>query len=240
MPPATPPAPAPAVPSDTVRSVVSFLLFLHLFAIGVAVLSRASSGIPAPLEARLRQVPGVEPYIALTGLDWSYTYSLMHNRMLPGRPDWDHRIEVDLQLADGKRETFVFPDRAQMAGAQRHRYERLVSNAVNSLESPTMESRIPEGIARGLVAERKATGGTLRIRGKNAPERDFDPFPAEYPAAHMYEARILVSGGNVSLFKIDSATDSAPASGTPAAPANRPATTPPTGSPPVGPAPSGS
>ncbi len=210
---ASPAPPAAAGPSDLVRSVVSFLLFLHLFAIGVAVLSRANAAVPAPLEARLRQVPGIEPYIALTGLDWPYTYFLMLSPLRTGRPDWDHRIEVDLQLADGKRETHVFPDPATMTGPRRHRYERLVNNAVMMLEAPSMESRMPEGVARALVTSRKATGGTIRIRGKTAPDEAYQAFPREYPPTPMYEARILVSGNNVSLFKIDSATDSAPASG---------------------------
>lgn len=231
---ATPAPPAAAGPSDLVRSVVSFLLFLHLFAIGVAVLSRANAAVPAPLEARLRQVPGVEPYIALTGLDWPYTYFLMLSPLGRGRPDWDHRIEIDLQLADGKRETHVLPDRATMTGPRLHRYERLVDNAVSMLEATSMESRIPEGIARAFVTSRKATGGTIRIRGKTAPDEAYQSMPKEYPPTPMYEARILVAGGTVSLFKIDSATDSAPASGARPAPAAPTTQGPPTAPPATG------
>lgn len=230
-------------PSDTVRSVVSFLLFLHLFAIGVAVLSRANSVTPAPLEARLRQVPGIEPYIALTGLDWPYTYFLMLNPLRNERPTWDLQIEVNLQKADGTSETLTFPDLQHMRGPRQHRYERLVSAATEMLQASSMESKIPEGIVRGLVKEKKATGGTIRIRGKTAPEREFEPFPSEHAPQPLYEARILVAGNNVSLFKLDSATESAPASrGTgprPSTPPSSPPTAPPANNAPAAPAPFG-
>lgn len=219
---AVPPAEAQG-PSDSVRSLVSFLLFLHLFAIGVGVLSRATEG--APLETRLRDVPGVLPYIGLLGIDWPYTYFLM-GPLHTGQPDYDFRMELELKLADGTTKTIWLPDSEQMSRARRHRYQHLVSTAVTLLQAPTFESRLPEGIARDLVRVEGATGGTIRIHGKTMPEEVFQTLPANYPATPMYEARIIVSGEHVSLFKLDSAAESAPASSSSSAAPNAPATPP--------------
>jgi len=208
---ATPSLPAPTGPSDTVRSVVSFLLFLHLFALGVGVLSRATEG--APLETKLRDVPGVLPYIQLLGIDWSYTFPLVAP-LRTGQPDLDHRIVVELKKADGSTETIVFPDRAQVSGPRLHRYKNLVTTAVDFLQAASMESKIPENIARSLVREYQATGGTIRILGKVAPEEAYGNMPTA-DAAPMYEAQILVVGDGVNLLKKESAADSAPASATP-------------------------
>lgn len=201
----------PAGPSDAVRSVVSFLLFLHLFALAIGILSRTNPSYPAPLEARLREVPGVLPYIALLGFDWPYTFVLF-GPYHTGEPDFDFRFDIELKLPDGSTKTVVLPDRETMKGEQRHRYEQLVNRAVMLLPSNGVESRIPEGIARELVTAYGATGGTIRIRGKTLPMEEFQAIPAHYPENPMYEAKIIVAGSDVSLFKIDSATDSAPAS----------------------------
>jgi hypothetical protein len=69
--PADSPPRDPQLPSPAVRTAVSLALFVHLFAVGVAVLSNTEA---SALQVGLR--PVVEPYLQLLNLDRSYRFHL--------------------------------------------------------------------------------------------------------------------------------------------------------------------
>ncbi|HQU45336.1 MAG TPA: hypothetical protein PK867_21145 [Pirellulales bacterium] len=205
-----------SLPAEWKRTLVSFLIFLHLFALGVAVLSNWN---PSPLALRLRRVPLVKPYLEYLALDQSYVplYGLTFGMT----EDADVVAEIDLNLADGSKQSFTLPA-AGLAPRQRWRRDaRLVETAADMTgdDFRNVESLLPQAIASHFVAEHGAKGGTIRLRrhalqsmeamsSSNPKERD--PFdPSHY--SQVYEARILVSGGQVQLLKSEAAAEVAPA-----------------------------
>ena len=213
------------LPAEWVRTAVSFVLFLHFFALAVAVLSNWD---PSSLALGLRKVPFLEPYVEALALDRSY---LPQYALTFGEPeDTDDEIQVDLQLADGSLEHETIPQASRWPHAYRQqlRLAETVTDLVGE-NTKSFESFLPRAIAAHFVvaAERgtkaqpgqEVTGGTIRIRrhlvqtmtapaSSIAAERD--PYD-ESRYQTIYEARILLVGGEVQLLKSDTAANVAPA-----------------------------
>lgn len=205
-----------ALPAEWKRTLVSFLIFLHLFALAVAVLSNWN---PSPLALRLRRVPGLKPYLEYLAMDQSYVplYGLAFG--LPEEADVS--AEVNLTLSDGSSQTLTLPARDVML-RQRWRHDaRLVETAadVTGDDFRNVESLIPQAIASHYVAEYGAKGGTIRL-WRHDPQ-SMDAMSSSNPAerdpldqshySQRYDARILVAGGQVQLLKSESASEMAPA-----------------------------
>lgn len=213
MQPSATPAP-PTPPNESVRGIVSFLLFLHLFALAVAISSHWSA---SPLELALRNVPGLRPYTQLLALDQPYV-ELYH--LTYGMPiDTDHALIAELRMPDRSTLTVSVPPDGVWPAERYARYARLATGVAEYAENEAAASLLPQAVAAHLLARHGATGGVIRCRRHylQSPESVQSPRPVDHDPYNdawysvEYEAQILVSGGQVQLLKTESARDVAPA-----------------------------
>jgi hypothetical protein len=208
--------PTPTLPADDSppllappwRTIISFLLFLQLFAISVAVLSNE---LPSPLEVGLRRV--VAPYLKLLTMDLSYAYNLtfgFNGSEAEAMQDTAYWLEADLKLPGGQAMNVVLPSPGLQPRQRYRRYERMAKRAAAALGTPSTAGALPGAIAAQLVKETGATGGTIRLLRRDLPVEPYQPYSAQ--PRKLYEARILVAAGQVQLLKIESSkSDTAPA-----------------------------
>ena len=207
---------AAPLPADWARTLVSFLIFVHLFALVVAVISNWN---PSPLALRLRRVPLVKPYLEYLAMDQSYVP--LYGFTFGMTEDTDNTVEVELKLADGSERSFTLPQAGISPRERWRRDARLAETAADLTgeQYRDLQSVVPQAIAAYFVKEHGAKGGTIRCRrhfqqpieslsSSNPAERD--PFDkSRY--AQLYEARIIVSGEQVHLLKSEAAAEVAPA-----------------------------
>lgn len=200
------------LPPIGLRTTVSFLIFVHLFALLVAVLSNWN---PSALATRLREkVPLVKPYLQLLAMDQSYAPAYALTFAMP--EDTDMAVELDLNLADGSRQSFSLPAGDVWPRVRRLRDARLAATA-GDLTGETfrnLESLLPQAIAAHYVAQYGAKGGTIRCMRHFLLELENAASGDPYDASRylkVYEARILVRGDNVQLMKMEAAAEVAPA-----------------------------
>lgn len=206
---------AAGLPPEWLRTTVSFLLFLHLFALTIAVLA---NWYPSALALQLRaRVPLLAPYLEFLDIDQAYAplYGLTY-----GTPeDTDQRVEVELNLADGSQRRFVLP-RSDVWPHQRFRREQRLAEVAADLvgeNTKSLESFLPQAVAAHYVAETEATGarvvgGTIRCRRQfvqGMEALNSDAAPPE--TIDLYQAQILTVGGSVQLLKSEAAAEVAPA-----------------------------
>ncbi|HUY88025.1 MAG TPA: hypothetical protein VMV10_04790 [Pirellulales bacterium] len=210
------------VPGEIVRTAISFLLFLHFFALAVAIFSNWS---PSTLASRLRKVPGVRGYLQFFDMDQAYIglYNL-HDGM---SEDTDSTVELDLKLASGEMRTFTLPEPGLRPHQRFRHFSRLAEVAADLASNQDLQSVVPQAIAKHYIARLEAAGqelgggtvGEIRVgnwllqsmeamQSSRADERD--PHSAVY-YRKLYEARVLRVGGKVQLLKVEEARDVAPA-----------------------------
>jgi len=215
--------PAAQWPSQGVRTVVSLLLFVHLFALAIAMTSRATTvetefgPAGSELLSRMRDVPFLMRYLQFLELDESY-----NNAWTQGGPlDSDHAIEVVLEFKDPRADqlTIRIPADRLWPPLREERYRSLALTAAALVGNSQRENILPQAIAEKLVGEHGATGGTIRIRrhfpqspqeAASLDDAVADPNSDRYYET-VYEARILVNDGDVSLLKSESPGTAAPA-----------------------------
>jgi hypothetical protein len=214
-------ADVPVSGTHTGRTIVSFLLFLHFFALAVGLIS---NWYPSSLAAKLRDVPAVEPYLGTLGLDLSYLERYRLTHALPD--DTEHFIDAELTLADGTQRKIRL-GAGDVTPPQRYRrYARLADTSARLVGNPSLESILPQAVAAGLLAEHGATGGTIRVHRRylqgpqsiDSPIADERDPESELYNSTLYEARILKAGGQVQLLKTEAASDAAPAATAPVTP----------------------
>lgn len=212
-------------PSQGVRTFASLLIFIHLFAVAIAMTSRATTvdtefgPAGSELFSRIRDVPLMMDYLQLLEMDESYNYAWTQG----GPMDAASSIEVELELDDPNSEPLV----TSIPGghfwpplrAQRHRSLALTAAALVGNEN--LENILPQALAERFVTEHGANSGTIRIirhypqsplEASSLDETVSDPFSDRYYET-VYEARVLVNNGNVSLLKSESPGTAAPAAG---------------------------
>jgi hypothetical protein len=212
--------------SDNARTVCSFLLFVHLFALAVAVLSNASlipePGEPPDLKRQLRQVPVIVPYLQLLDMDYSYMggdryhgadFHLTHDH------EWDleYRIELSLTLADGSVQEIVIPNETLQPRLRRLRYQMLATRMARLQGYDGPDAQLPLAVATHYVRRLGATGGTLRcVAELQRTMTDLNQFnPASGTPLPALESRValdflvLVQGENVMLMNAESTRDAA-------------------------------
>lgn len=204
------------LPAEWARTLVSFLIFVHLFALVVAVLSNWN---PSPLALRLRRVPLVKPYLEYLAMDQSYVP--LYGFTFGMTEDTDDMVELGLTLADGSQRSFTLPQPGVWPRQRWRRDARLTETAADLTgeQYRDLQSVVPQAIAAYFATEYGAKGGTIRCRrhfqqpidslsSSNPAERD--PYDkSRY--AQLYEARIIVSGQQVQLLKTEAAAEVAPA-----------------------------
>lgn len=218
----------PRWPSQGIRTVASLALFIHLFAVGIAMTSRATTidtetgPAGSELLTRVRGVPLLMQYLQLLELDESYNFAWTQG----GPMDAGNSIEVDLEYVDqdaGPR-TVRIPQDLYWPPLRAERHRNLTLTAAALVGNENQENIIPQAIAERLIANLGAASGTIRIV-RHYPQSPLesasldtavaDPFNARYYDT-IYEARILVNDGKVSLLKSESPGTSAPAARGPA------------------------
>jgi len=204
--------------SAGLRTTISFLLFLHLFALFVAVVSNARP--VSALRRGLRRTPFVRQYLQLLNMDLGYNYQLTYATEL----DTDHFVEIELNWngqTSPDADTLTLPDSSIRFPLRRNRYHNLTRTMAILMDEERMESELPAAIARGMLREHGIEAGRHRFRCRrhylltmadagSVDPGDRDPFlPRRYGTA--YEADIKVDGNDLILVKVAGAGETAPA-----------------------------
>ncbi len=216
------------LPSQGIRTAVSFLIFLHLFALGVAMMSGEPS---SDLEKQLRTVPGVVPYTQLLMMDLSYRFAMTQGPGFSVRPDGrsipaaaaenDHWFEADLQTESGTVNVVLPPESGLFPPQRFARYQVLAAYATvlaAGAETDSSSGLLFTEIAKRLLREHKATGGKIRVCWRKPnPE----PYQATMERVVAIEYDILAaSDGSISLLRAEAAGEAAPTAKQASPPAN--------------------
>jgi hypothetical protein len=202
---------APTLPPQGVRTTLSLLLVIHLFALLVAV---ASNFLPvSPMRAQLRDVPLVRPYLQLLHMDLAYNYHLTYATEV----DFDHRLVIQL-AGDAPEEAIVLPTGLWPPVRQQRLYNLTRTMALNLGDDAT-EGVLPRTVAAGLLARRDIASGPNRLRLEYfQPVRREDygrlteagSTERDGTFRTAYEANLIRFGGQWSLVKQASASEAAP------------------------------
>jgi hypothetical protein len=206
--------PDAATPSEGIRTVVSFLVFIHLFAVVVGVLSNE---IPSELEGALGGLPVLRPYRQLLGMDQAYSFFFTRGNDPGGELDIDYSLVATIKHSNGESETVEFPSTGMWPRQRFHRYQRLANQlaeyASEGAPEPQKLEELAQLVAGGILRSHDAKSLDLRCRGQLTP-----PAMAEFrPEVHQvprfrdaYDAHAFVAGDQVELLKKESARDTAP------------------------------
>jgi hypothetical protein len=147
------PASPPGIPSEGVRTVVSLLLFIHIFVVWLAIMTSSESGGPQLL--RDIKETGLDSYLTQFWLDRGYDYYLMNDQ------NWDFRLEATVNYADGHSDSPVLlPEANLWPRERRERYQELAGLVAQNI------ARAAGPDAREIDVERKSLlpksiGGSL-------------------------------------------------------------------------------
>ncbi len=201
-----------ALPPQSVRTTVSFLLFAYLFVLAIGVVSRG--GFESPLELALGNVQGLRHLRQLMWVDGSYDFYLTHAE----EQDVDHTISAEVAMPDGSTESVDFPGAARRTPDGRHHWQNLANRLGVYSTVPDLEAArdiATQGIAEHVLGQTGGKSVVIRVRRHPTPPgiQEYDP---KNPTAgteprDVYAARAWMSGGRVNLLKIESAVDTAPA-----------------------------
>ena len=212
-------------PSQGLRTIASLLIFIHLFALATAMTSRATTvdtefgTADSAILSRMRDVPLMMDYLQLLEMDESYSYTWTQG----GPMDSASRIELELDVkgANGEPLTLTIPEAQYWPPLRDQRHRTLAGTAATLVGNEGLENIIPQALAERFVAEHGAKSGTIRIirhypqspaEAASLDEIIADPQSDRYFET-IYEARVLVNDGNVSLLKSESPGTAAPAAG---------------------------
>jgi hypothetical protein len=225
-------AESPPLPSNGIRTTVTFLIFVHFFFLLVSIKSKmTASGLEQDLRDR---APGLTPYTQYLGMDLPYTFHLTYydptsledlraelrdlefrkqrlqtGPVTPTTPrdiqetesriaetktgiqsfnatDTEFYVEAELLGAGGVVEkTILWPSNDMRPGARFHRFQRLVSTAVNYIDNGNdgPATMIAKGIADRILAENKSRTMKLRFRRRVIPNLMQPVGTAEFNAA---------------------------------------------------------
>ena len=206
----TSPSQPAGIPSVEMRTVVSFLIFVHLFALTAALVF--TPGMSSDLEQRVVNLPVLRQYRQALDMNLPYTYHLTF-----GGEDFDfeHQLEVDLELPDGQRKLVILPGPGLWPRSRHNRYQMLAFNTAAGIGQENIETILPQGITYGLLDQYGATRANFRCRVHLGLGRDRIIAKADPQAPEtwrtVYEAAIWKTpDGQIRLLKQESARDSAP------------------------------
>jgi hypothetical protein len=214
----------PGAPASGVRTVVSFLLFVFLFGLGVCIFSNPRDGMVSSLQVKLRRTPALVSALHLVWLDNGYDY-VHFTGTFNERGEFiaingtDHQLLAELQFADGSTQTRTLPDVGRFPLTRFQRYKNLNRASAAFVGDRERESLLPEQLCRWLLRESGAERVTLQIRnhlpqGRNeaasleASRRD--PMNERYYRT-VFRASAQRSGDRIIYLKLEGASDSAPA-----------------------------
>lgn len=160
---------APPLPPEGMRTFITLLLVVHLFAVIVAVVTNfrifAAPDTNTYRRVQLRNVPAVVPYLQLLHMDLSYGFNYTYADQF----DTDHHFEVELDWtgeSHGDEAVVLRLPSYGGNGLRRSRYLNLGRSAAQRMGdgSAAQESLLPHAVARTLLKERGITTGNHRLR----------------------------------------------------------------------------
>src|SRR5579871_5456540 len=148
---------AQSLPVPWVRTTLSFLIFVHLFAVATALVG-LNPGFSSGLTSQVARV--FSPYLRLFDLDSAYAYALTRAETF----DIDHALEIDLKLADGTQRTVRLPEADLWPRSRAHRYQMLAYN-IGANNDDQLQGILPSGLGLALVDQNQAVDATVKCRG---------------------------------------------------------------------------
>jgi hypothetical protein len=146
-----------------VRTLISFLLFVHLFLLSIAIAANFPplSAVRESLGARLRD-KGLLAHLQVLDMDRAYDTRLTHGR----RIDIDHQIQGEVFSANGKPVNVNVPPSDGLYALRAQRYFALGrSMAMAEALGGEQAGLLPAAVARGLLLETGADRLHLLCRG---------------------------------------------------------------------------
>ncbi len=173
------------MPSLGVRTCISFLLFLHLFAVAAAVVMNFAPDFRSGIRVALADVPGLRPYLNLLAMNSSFGFNPVYGI----QEDYSHSCEILLDVPDeftseeaaGFEKLVLMPEKT-WPGMRRWRYLRLSLMTGFYEGDDTLESLLPSALALGLLREHGVKTGTHRFRCRSQMPvrmRGFENLPLE-------------------------------------------------------------
>jgi hypothetical protein len=136
-------ASSPGIPSEGIRTIVSLLLFVHMFVVVLAVLTSSDSG-SAEFLRDMKEKTGLDSYLTQFWLDRGYDYYLMNDQ------NWDFRLEATVHYADGHADDPILLPEPNLSPERRQRYQQLAGLVAQNI------ARAASPDAREIDAERKS------------------------------------------------------------------------------------
>ncbi len=200
----SPPVPEGA-PDGNVRSIVSLLLFVHVFCLFVAL---SGNYYLSPLQIRLLNALG--PYVQLFKLKPTAPYHLTDASELSD----DHFIEVEVTAGAQQGEILRLPESAVRGNSAKRRFNLLAKTmgATSYLGAEQNTAAFARAIGAHALNEGNNQEVVVRCRRYQPQPRQMDPAAAATPAdptaeAYLttaYEARVWRDrSGQVQLLKIE-------------------------------------
>jgi hypothetical protein len=211
----TNPAPADAaLPSEGTRTLVSFLVFVHLFALVIGIVSNE---VPSQLEVALARLPILQQYRQVLGMDLPYSFYFTRGNEPGGEMDIDYTLAATLKRPDGTTESVEFPSPDMWPHQRFHRYQTLARQVAvfGSEDAPEPQNLelLVQAIAGGLMRVYDASSVELRCRGQLTPPTMTDYQPEQDTRENFrtaYDGRAFLADGQVELLKKEAARDIAP------------------------------
>ena len=203
--------------SPETRSWVSLLLFVHLFAVLVAVTSYSRpSGLQEQLHALF--APYLRNLHMTAALPASYPFArfyLTHNLST----DVDFSCDIELTEKDGTVERVSIPASGLWPLVRLRRYQALANAAGTLSEGEANEelaSILPRAIAGSILQAKGASEGTVRCRAHYLPE--IEALAGSEAARRtalenyrdVYQAQVFVTSSGVELLKKSTTLEVAP------------------------------
>ena len=182
------------LPAQGIRTAASLLLFIHIFAISLALVAN-STMTPSPLLFNIRQ--------ALLGhLYWTWTDVGFGYRFTGTELDMPHSVDAVVSYSDGSSEAVpIEPEGA--SGIRHDRYVNLATKFAAMLQNAERESLLPSMLGGGLLRQLQTSDPELVttdaiVRCRAHPPLDLvryqagikDPPPPEL----LYRARVRLIG----------------------------------------------
>ena len=178
------------LPPQGIRTAASLLLFIHIFAISLALVANSTT-TPSPLLFNIRQA--LLGHLYWTWTDVGFGYGFTGTEL-----DMPHSVDAVVSYSDGSSETVpIEPDGT--SGLRHDRYVNLAARFAAMLQNPERESLLPSMLGGGLLRQHQAVNQELTatdaiIRSRAHPPVDLvryqagikDPPPAEV----LYRARV--------------------------------------------------
>ncbi|MBX3413014.1 MAG: hypothetical protein KF708_10030 [Pirellulales bacterium] len=225
------PTPSASLPDPLIRTVVSLLLVVHLFFLGVAALSSSGNDqATSRLMLGLRRLPAY--YLQLLDMDLNYKFYLTYGETF----DVDQQLQIDVTLPDGNIRQVLIPEENIWPRVREQRYQMLAANVGSAVGNDAIEPLLPQALSGAVMAPLKASKATFRSRGHFVLNMDdarspdlsvADPYDARRYRT-LYEAQVVrTEEGQVNLVKTsdDDALFGGGSMNTPATTAPPPATT---------------